>query len=372
MKSIKYTIAIGISLIFLQNCTEKSTSVGISLIPNADTLVTMSFQTNAMWDTSIWYPVGGGGSRLLLGKWESIESKSMIEFSNLPKLPEGSKIESAYVCFYINYFFKNTCGALSFSAYKVLVSWDARNFTIDSLLPNTYDSNPVGSFSKTIIESDTSIYLYLDTMHVRSWCDNGKFSLILIPESGIELVVGFPRPELNIVYSDSLDSLYTIRRASSQHLHLASTTLPSTDGLFYIQAGTAYRGVLKFDNDKLKNLAKNKACVTRAILELSVDTARSLRNSYSRDSLIAWFSYDTDFPLDSLSLPVICEPVQPYKYRAEINSYVQRWLKSLPYFSIVLSAAGESTTLDRFALYGWNAQDAEMQPKLVIIHTNLP
>jgi hypothetical protein len=137
-----------------------------------------------------------------------------------------------------------------------------------------------------------------------------------------------------------------------------------------VQAGITGRGLIRFDSVAVPPLSS----ITEAIFQVAIDTAQSLTNKYTIDRIDAYFVVYVPPPQDSIVLGLPLSPTYDNGqkvYQGNIRFIVQQWFLHQVNRGIILRAAGEQTTLDRFVLYGANSP-AALKPKLKITYTLLP
>jgi len=358
-------------------CSEDPGEVGKGLLTDQDTL---HLETRGMPGTStsnFLNRINGNSGRTLLGLYQDLEARTIMEFSGIPGFGPGVKIDSATVFLKIDYRFKDSTGEYGLTAHNMLHSWSATSYTWDSLA-GSYDITNAGTFLTTITGSDTAVRIHIDTALVRQWSQAGSGSIMLIPSLTTRLVLGFSnltnggdtRPLLTISYRDTADTTVTSTARASQAIFVANASLPSPPQVTFIQAGVRYSGLLRFDSLPIPP----KVSVLKAYLEVSVDQPSSFINTFSRDSLIAFLSRKDVYPYDSLAFPSICSPqiVGTRKfYKGDVTNIVQQWIGREPNKGFVLHTYGDFTTLDRFAVYG-PAAAANLRPKLTVSYTVLP
>src|SRR5260221_494505 len=140
----------------------------------------------------------------------------------------------------------------------------------------------------------------------------------------------------------------------------------------YIQAGVAYRELLRFDS--LSAALPNRVSILKAVLEIATDTASSLFNRVSQDSILAYMTRDNTAPYDTLTFGTLCKPSfdgTQKTFQADIKNIVQQWATNGPNYGIVLRTYNEFSTLDRVALYRATPVSSRT-PKLKIVYTILP
>ena len=364
-------------LIWLLGCSDEPNEVGIGILPPGDALRIDSLTARATFDTTFLARINGSSGTLLVGKYQNLEARTLLQFDNLSNLPTGARLDSASISFRTNYRFKDSTGELGFSAYKVLREWSPSTVIWDSITPSgTYDTL-VGTFTSVVQPSDSVVNFKLDTAYVRQLLLNGKGSIILVPSITSRIVVGFShtlslfsdtRPELFIYFQDSTAD--TAKYRSSVGIFVANGDIPSSMNLLYLQSGIVYRSIIRFDSLDIPK----KASVTQATLEVTIEQDSSLLNKYSRDSLLVFLLRKNSLPFDDIALGTICSPVMGGTQkinRADIRSIVQQWVTRGQNYGVVLRTFAEFTSLDRFALHG-SRSATNLQPRLRITYTVLP
>src|SRR5262249_8747321 len=144
-----------------------------------------------------------------------------------------------------------------------------------------------GSLLQTTTPGDSIISFRIDTTLIRQWIQTNTGYLILIPTGST--VVGFSpvstptdlRPELK-VYSNGNDTTPASFRMSPG-IFVANGPPPAGAGEVTLQAGVAYRGIVRFDSIAIPK----RVSITQALLEIAIDTTSSLMNTYSNDNIVA-------------------------------------------------------------------------------------
>ena len=368
----------------MSGCSDEPSAVGIGLLPPQDSIRIDSIQTKATSDTTFLARISGSSSTLLIGRHDSLEARTLLLFNGISNIPGGSRIDSAGITFRINSRFRDSTGALGFTAYKMLRTWDPRTILWDStLISGTYNADTVIGTSPPpyfIEVRDSVLKMKVDTTYIHELQRNDQGSMILIPSITSKIVLGFSNyadpfvdfgPELSISYRDSSsDTARTFTRKASLRAFVANDQLPPTTPLVYLEAGISYRGVIRFDSLPIPP----RVSITQATLELSIDNNTSLLNNFTRDSLVVYLLRKNTPPFDSLALGALCEPIKigtQKMYRADIKSIVQQWVTRERNYGILLRTYGEYTTLDRFAFYGAASQDT-LRPRVTLKYTVLP
>src|SRR6266849_2782886 len=76
-------------------CSDEPGAVGLGVLPAQDSLQIVSFQRSATSDTTYLSRVVGGGSTLLVGKFQTLQAATLLSFSGLSALPSNAVIDTA-------------------------------------------------------------------------------------------------------------------------------------------------------------------------------------------------------------------------------------------------------------------------------------
>jgi hypothetical protein len=363
------------ALLFI-GCSNDPNIVGLGVLPPQDSLQVVSYEAFASSDTTILSRVAGGSSTLLLGTFQSLETRTLLGFSGLSAIPQTAVVDSARLTFRINYRFKDSSGTVGIEAHRFSRAFSGSTFTWDTAAASgAYSDTVSGSLLQTISPQDSIISMKIDTALIRQWTFTNLGYLILLPTgnmvvgiSPLNNTAGDARPELKIYYNGNDSTPSSFRMSSG--VFVANGTVPQINGSITLQSGIAYRGILRFDSLSIPK----RVSVTQAILEIGADTSASLMNSYSDDNVIAFLLRKNITPYDSLALGTKCAPGHTGTqkvYRADVKAIVQQWLLREPNYGLLIRASGELSTFDRFVLYGSSAPSA-LRPKLTITYTVIP
>jgi hypothetical protein len=357
------------------SCSKDPNATGFNLLPDSLRVGTLVVTTTG--DTTVRVRLGGNGAQILFGKSGTYEARSVMEFF-FPAYDSSAVIDSAVVRLRIRYRFPDSVGALGFEVHAMNRTWNASTFTWDSVA-GSYDAAVAGTFLQSISPADSIISFRLDTAFVRTWWKAGGISIMLVPSPASGIVAGYTniltstedtRPGLVVSYRSGATDSLTIVRKSGRVVFVATDDLEPVSTALMLQAGVARRAIFRFDSLGIPPLAS----VTSAVFEVAVDTAASIRNVFTRDSLYVHLLRRNSPPYDSLALQILCGSVtvdgQKF-FRADIRSIVQQWISREPNLGVLLRAYGDFSTLDKFVLYDASAPVA-LQPKIRITYTLLP
>ncbi len=364
-----------LSLIVASGCSDDPSEIGAGLVSPTDTVHVRYYSTGGTSDLSYLYRINGINS-ILVGKYEEIEVRALLQFPTLSSLPDTAIIDSAILKVPINYTFMDSLGRISANIHSLLKSWTLSTFTWDSsIVPGFYSNSPDAAFDHTLSSGDTAFFIHIETL-INSWMEDSTDSsrgLIMIPDLGVTTTIAgavSKSPVLTISYrNDSGDTTHTLSLNPSQQTFAANGSVPSSGLHTFLQAGISYRSIIRFDSLTLPR----SVSITEAILEFTIDESSSLFNEKTRDTVTAHFLRTNNYPYDTIALGTVCLPKETGGkkiYQGNIKSIVQQWVIGTPNYGIVLRPLGEYSTFDRFAIYG-SASDS-LKPKLSITYTILP
>lgn len=359
-------------------CSDEPNGVGAGLLPGSDSLRVSTAEVRATGDTTFLRRIRGSSTTLLLGSDQGVQARTLLLFAGLSLVPSSATLDSAVLRLRIVYHFKDSSGFAGIEAHRFTRPFTAESFTWDTTTAaGAYSDTVSGSLLQSITPADTLIAVRIDTALIRQWMQTDNGSMILLPTGNTVIGIGNTtsatadtRALLTVSYHDSADTTITLARAATLGAFVADGTIPMPSDRVVLQSGVVTRGIIRFDSLPIPR----QASITQAFLELPIDTAASLLNSYSNDNLIVYLLRGTTAPWDSVALGTAGTPVtengQKF-YRAGVKSTVQQWLTRQPNLGIVVRATGEFNTLDRFVLYGAEAAPG-LRPRLKITYTVLP
>lgn len=362
----------------LSGCSEEPGDVGRGLLTAQDTLHLETRVFTATSAINYLTRINGNSGRALVGTYQDLEARTLVEFPGIPAFRPVVRIDSATITLAVEYRFRDSSGEFGLEAHNMIRSWATKSFTWDSL-PGAFDNGIAGSYVKSITPSDTSVTFHIDTSLIRQWSQSGTGSLLLTPSLTAQIVLGFSntlttlsdrRPILTISYRDSADTTVTFNARAGRCIFVANSTFASLPQHTFIQAGVDYPALLRFDSLTVPP----NASVIRASLEFSVDEGASFINGYSRDTLISYLTRKDVYPYDSLILGSVCSPQRiggQKSYLADVRSIVQQWISREANHGFAIHSYAEFTTLDRFSVYGADAAP-NLRPKLTVSYTLFP
>jgi hypothetical protein len=381
MKKALSALGFLILILLSTRCSNDPDETGLGLVSPQDTIKILSSATGATHDTTFIARISGGST--LIGLSDGIESRALLQFFGFNAIPGTAPVDSAVIEIPLNYWFRDSGGTMAFSAYEMLTSWSTTSFTWSaSDSTGIHNTTPCASFLKNLQSTDTVLSFRIDSL-ARSWVQTGTYApngIIIMPNTISTNVIAGTRPSaysdtrplIKVFYRDTTtaDTTITWSSLAAQQAFVADATPVVYPGTIVVQAGVAYRGVIRFDSLSLPP----NVSITRATLRLVRDDAHSLLNPQIRDSLLAYLLLKSGPPYDSLALGSLCSPADSsgfHIYTADVRTIVQQWIIRKPNFGIVLRPYGEPTTFDRFSIYGSSAI-AGLRPRLTITYTVLP
>lgn len=372
---------------YLGGCMEDPNPVGGGLLPRNDFLEIDSLSTLATGIGSIRaIPLHLSSGRILIGKLNDIEAWSVLLFSGFPDTLESKTIVGVDISLRARYHFGDSLAPYSLAAHQVLTAWGQDSLTIDSVrAAGFYQINPMASPNFGSVHDTATITIPLDTAVVRSWIltvgdsVTTNFGVLLRPTNSAVLKGFGSFAELEEANQPTL-RIRTVRTGSTQ-----IDTVNISTGIFrsvatmtdkgwgkdnnhiHIQNGVSYRGSVTFDVVKL---LPPRAAIHQAMLELTLDADASQRNSYTRDSVYAYFVDETGKATGSLYTLSAAEDRNGSRiFKLAITRFVQEWVRRSTYpQTVVIVGEQESSAFDHFAMHGLTASPA-LQPKLKISYS---
>lgn len=362
----------------IEGCSKDPSSVdpGDSARPPIDSVVVFSDSSATYRDS-----ITGNSPTLLVGRFGDVEVRLLLQFP-VPSLPTGvdtSDIVSAGIRLIPQYWFRDSSAMLEFTVHNLLREWDEFTVTYDDTTI-LYELTSSDTFSNVISPRDT-ITIQIDTALVHEWIRSGQsHGIVLLPTAACSVVYGFTsildfftdiRPELIVRYNkrDTTGVIDSVVTRTIQDAFVANASPPPDSQFVYLQAGVADRGFFHFNVDSIPQSSN----IMSAELTFTRNPSLSNRNELSQDSIVVHYILDSTNPprLASSPAPVVAKPGgqdSASVFSANISPIVQQWVTGNPNFGVALRALGEFTTVDKFALYGSEA-DSTLRPRLKILYS---
>jgi len=369
--------------LLLAGCAKEPTPVGAKLIPAGDLihLDTATYRSVRSYSQSNITQTATS-PRVLIGSVDNLQSWGLIRFSYLPDSIASKQFVSAELNLRTIYHFGDSAAPISFTVHQILLNWMTDSLTIDSLkAPGFYKQSACGSYSAALLGDTISISIPLDTAAIRAWGTSSdsvitNFGLLLKPTNS-RVIKGFGSftisdaamlPTLLLRFRDAAGDIDTLIEKTGTHRFVTTgpnPLWPSDSTHLYVMNGTSSRGYVEFDVSALPI----HAAIHKAVLELTPDTRLSLTNSFTVDSLEAFFTGDDGATLTYISASG--GPVQSGDsrvYQISLGSFVQRWLRGAKVPRIALAGYTEQAAIDLFAFHG-TSTNAAFRPKLTVIYS---
>ncbi len=388
MKHILALALLSFTLItFLISCNDEPSSIGVELI-SGELLAVRTFdsQTDTVSQSSSYFKnviALGSSTWILLGKYQDIEASTLLRFifglsdSLRADVIDGNiNVLDSWIVLTDRYTFGDTLASMEFTTHKVNSSWSFTQFTIDSLSKLQFENEDVGS---NLVATDSNYTFNLDGSLVLSWLKNSadntlesNYGIYLVPKDISGKVTGFEALtalsseaaklfvviEKSGVYTDTING-FVIGDAS-----LVDGEVPNLpQGLIGMQSSLAINSKLRFDVSGLpKGLVVNSA-----ELILTRDSLNSISGTGFNNSLRASFlSYS-----DSLNTQgsAVTLTFSGNKYTGNITSFLRNWIDTGENNGLLLQAGNQFDGLELFAIFGSDAADLSLKPRLKVTYT---
>jgi hypothetical protein len=375
-------------LVLIYSCSDSPTSIGNNLLaPDYLSVHTIDSYQDSIGQTSTYYktPIRLSDSpRLLVGKFENIESSSLMRFAVV--LPDT--IKEAFLNSSLNiidakieltkvYNIGNDAAPINFSVHFINSGWTSYGFTADSIPNLSYDDADIGSnYSNT-----DSLYTFnIDEPTINKWFQTASDTsfhnnrgIYIKPDPASVQIVGFGAynisllgiPKLNVIVetagiTDTL-SFFSIEDVSA--VQGDKPSVPAED--IAVQGVLAVNGRIKFDLSSLPS----KALINKAQLTVFIDSSATKTGTPFTNSLVSYFAIDTTVNSYDTTSAIVLNRHDNY-FTGDIATFIQS-IKSGFHENngIVLSAGNQNLGVDIFALKGSDASDTALRPRLVITYT---
>ncbi len=383
ISSLSFAALLTTAFLAVSGCVEEPSPVGSRLIPDSDLLRIDTASTRSVGSSNSVRIPGPSPIRWIVGQANGVETWGLVRFLALPDTFRNVTILGAELRVRVNYHIGEPSGTWSVDIHRILQHWGVDSLTIDSVkAAGFYELAPRSSFSASAIADTADVLLPLNINLVHRWLDPGidttfqNHGILLRPTNGTA-AKGFvkgnaeellQRPLLIVRYQKSgaaqPDTARLGGTVEAFVAELKSQTWKSDTSRLFIQSGVATRSIVDFSIDNVPA----KASIHRAILELTLDAASSRINTYSTDSLQAYYiSNDGTFErLLALGEPETQAGLKVYRFN--LSSLVQLWFRSNEARRVAIGGRTEASSLDRFVLYG-SAAPESLRPKLIITYS---
>lgn len=392
---LQITFLLSAVLIF-SSCENDPISLGKDILPDDDFLNVVEVNsTDGNWgQTTSYYKTDslnlGRSQRLLLGKIDgNIEASFLIKFFIFipesvynPLLVDSINVLKSWIELDPSYKIGNTNSSFNFTVNEVYEYWQFNNFTEDSL-----NNLSIGSEDMKVSQAEISDTLFSFEVNkdlVQAWMDVRVDTTLSRKNNGLyfhsnsDYAIGFPAsngtiygftPRLYIELEKPgsfIDTLLTEIVSDDVHIVKGSVIEPPQNEII-LQAGLGQRGALKFD---LTNIPKN-VVLNKAVLEINIDSSKSLFGNPSTDSLAVYFYSDEELKTIDNQVRVRYLVRNGYKYSGQVETVVQNWINGKENNGIELRLSDEVRGLTRSVIYGSDFSDSSLKPKLTLVYAEL-
>lgn len=388
---MKYPLVIISLLLFISvlfiSCADEPSSIGVELV-GGDNIVVKTFdsQTDTINQTTSYFkrviPLSSA-SKILIGKNQDVTAYALMQF--LFALPDTIKdaindnsisVTDSWLILRRRYTFGDTLANMNFTVHKITTPWTINTFTIDSLSILQYEQNDVSS---NLMINDTTYTFDLDTGLVLSWMkyfadptQESNYGIFYMPDASSQKVVGFQAlsltttgdAKLYVVLEKPGSYVDTINGFVASDVSLIDGMLPTAPpGELAVRSSITVNGLLKFDLSKIPA----GAVINSATLTIYPDTTNSLYGTDYNNSLIVFFEEDPDS--NKYLTPGVTLNQSGSGYTGTITQFVRAWIYGTENNGLLIQPGNQVEGLELFMLYGSDAADFNLRPRLKIVYT---
>ena len=372
---------------FLISCTDEPSSLGVEYITgDLVSVKTFDSQIDTINQSSSYFKNVislGSSTWILLGKYQDIEASTLLRFifgfsdSLRTDIINGNiNVLDSWIVLRDRYTFGDTLASLEFTTHKVNSDWSFTQFTIDSLSKLQYENEDVGS---NLVATDTNYTFNLDESLVLSWMKNSadnalesNYGIYLIPKdmsgkiTGFEALTGLSSEAAKLFVVIEKTGVYTdtINGFVIGDVSLVDGEVPNLpSGIIGMQSSIAVNSKLTFDVSGLpQGLVVNSAEVV-----LSQDSLNSMKGSGFNNSLRASFlRYDDSLNTQGNAVALV---FNDNKFIGNITAFLRNWVDTGENNGLLLQAGNQFDGLELFAIYGSDAVDLQLRPRLKVTYT---
>jgi len=379
--------------LFLIACNNDPTSVGSDLLQDVNKIKLNEFNTqkeNVKLSSNTFKKkiTLGVSDKLILGKNSYIESYILLSFniyladSIVTKIKDNKlRVAETWMDMRVKYSLGDKNLPFDFTVHQVRKNWGSDAFNYDSLKILSYDANDV-SYSRNI--TDSLVIFNLVPNAVFEWLKYSvdttlappNYGLLFKPTPATQRLLGFKGyqltndpdvPTLYIVLEQPSVFKDTILVSPYMDIHVVNGADVYSPNDIVLEGGLGYKGFLFFD---LSSLPKN-IIISKATLELSVDSLKSFDGNPSSDSIIVKVLKDSvskSYTSDSSYYAILSRSGNTFS--GDISWMVQKWVSGQDENQgLELSLADEKSSAARIWIYG-NKQPEALRPRLKIYYLN--
>lgn len=367
------------------SCKTEPTDLGLNFIDPDDTTATFVLDSQAdtmrISNTNYKKFINTFGSDfIMIGKYNGYETRSFVEFFNIPSDYDSATVLSANVVMkYNKYAFQDSNGTVGFNIYKLnknftlgSITWDSVSTSdIDNVSQGNYTGNPTDTAAFNINLNNTLIKDWLEYAADTNYSvkNNG---IALLPDNSSTTIKGFNSSFINnnpfkiraTVLKNGDTTTLEFTQSNSVWFCNAPSSILSPD-MITLQNGVAYKNLMTFDLSKLpSNVIINEATVT-----LTLNSGSSFISNNPDKRLRIFMAGDTINYRDTLSSILSVQP-NGNSYSFTVNGFFQFWNnKTYQNLGLIITSVNEPANLDKFVFYGSNFPDVTLVPRLKIRYT---
>lgn len=402
MKKIVILLLILLSGVILTSCQDDPASVGSSLIPPEDHLVTDSLD-NSQYDFGVRVSTFnqdsvdyGSSMNLLLGNYKNIKSSVLVKYylfladsieASVDEFGNGLTVIDSWIEFSRTYEIGEESAPFDFNVYQINEkSWYTSYFNADSMNAlNEYIDYTTDVKSGAITVTDSTVVFPLNNDVALDWIRNAvsdtladNEGLFITPTAGTGKLLGFSG--LSSSNIENLSTLYmvvqnagaftdTIVASVTSDVHYAEWSEPEThEQRFVLQGGIPKRSSLYFNVDNLSN----DIIVNNATLKLYYDEELSDIGEPVITSLYAGMLADstTNDIASNYGIIQLTKGSDGNYFEGDISTFVQYWQIGLNNEGLKIYIANDYTIASKLVLYGPDSTDPSLRPEIKIIYTS--
>lgn len=387
MKILSFIVILFSSAAIMIGCSENVSSVGSNFFTQRFAVADTSFiaTSDSTFHSNI---VNGSGYYNLVGAANSVEAKTLLNFSGLYVGDNDTlgtvQLDTCEIQLHVRYLWNMGSTAQQFEVHEILSPWTTA-IPVDS--SDYINVNPTACGIINQVITDTSfIVVTLDTNVVRKWIAASTdsttprfYGFAIMPPAGATNtgIWGFPSFDV-LSSSAALVVRYTKNGVKDSmtftygsDTFLAKNSSPISSSLIDVQGGVGRRSKIIFDLSSLVN----KPFIGNASLELTLNPLSSHGTS-TQDSVLvrlisnalypdtinsSYFFYGTRKDTTQTATPVYSIPLSPI---------VQAWVNNTAgNYGILLEAANENGCVDRYVFYSSQDPDPTKRPVLHVTYT---
>lgn len=391
LKCLKLCLFNFFLILLISGCNSDPTSVGYNLLEDVNKIKLNEFDTNVknVKTNSYTYkkPISlGVADKLLLGKNSFVESSFLLRFSIyladsiVNKIKENKlQIVETWMDMKVKYSLGDKSLPFDFTVHQVRNDWSSEGFNYDSLKVLNYDATDV-SYQRSI--TDTLVKFNLNQNAIFEWLKYSvdstsapkNYGLLFKPTSNTQRFLGFQAyqltsdvdvPTLYIVFEQPSVFKDTILVSPYMDISVVNGTEINSPNDIVLQGSLGYKGYLYFD---VSDLPKN-IIISKATLELSVDTLKTIDGSPSSNSILVKILEDSTnktYTSDSSYYSTLSRTGNLYS--GDISWMVQKWISNeVENQGLELYLADEVSSVARIWIYGSKNSEA-LRPRLKIYY----